>query len=227
MTFLQQQSDGEIGQTYGRLRVVRRASDMVDKNGVHYKKYLCVCECGVTTAVTMSNLHSGGTTSCGCLAREKFAERVTSHGMSYSRPYKIWTNMKGRCLNPRSELYPRYGGRGIELDPSWEDFEVFWNDMRESYADDLTIDRIDNERGYTKENCRWATVREQNLNQGRSLDIYVNGVNISLEELGRLFRVNRRTLYSRLLTWGWDLEKALAKPSPSMGTAINYEYDFR
>lgn len=98
---------------------------------------------------------------------------VTVHGYgstSIRHPlYTAWMNMKQRVLNPNNPYYPRYGGRGIDMDPRWEDFTTFAADVGEKPAEEegrLTIDRIDNDRGYWPDNIRWATYSENTLNRG-------------------------------------------------------------
>lgn len=92
---------------------------------------------------------------------------MKKHGLSKNfRPYTIWKGMKQRCLNPNFKQYKDYGGRGIKVCPKWSDsFLSFWNDMKSTYADTLSIDRIDNDKGYSKSNCRWSTSEEQNNNK--------------------------------------------------------------
>jgi hypothetical protein len=204
MTFLEK----EVGKRYGRLEVLKEGNGFRDKNNTFYKTYICKCDCGKETEVTMSNLHSGGTTSCGCYAVENFIGRVTTHGKSYSREYKIWEGIKARCSNPNCHIYWRYGGRGITYDPKWETFEGFWEDMENGYKEDLSIDRIDGEGNYTKENCRWANNSEQELNKESSLGISINGVPVSLEFLSKFFGLKKVTLDSRIKR-GWDFKRAL------------------
>lgn len=83
------------------------------------------------------------------------------HGLSKSRQYYIWRSMKQRIENPKRKDYPHYGGRGIKYDPAWAGFIPFWEDMSEGYADDLTLDRIDPNKDYCKENCRWVPMDDQ------------------------------------------------------------------
>lgn len=82
-----------------------------------------------------------------------------------TRIYRIWTHLKDRCDNPNHHRYHRYGGRGIKYDPRWKDFAEFYLDMKHGYSDNLTIERIDSDRGYFKNNCRWATLAEQSRNR--------------------------------------------------------------
>jgi len=111
-----------------------------------YAKFKCE-RCGNIVEVLKSNGKKQKT--CGC-------HRGT-HGMSNTRIYKIWEDMKKRCDNPSTKCYKNYGGRGITYDPKWAKFEFFYNEMKDGYSDDLTLDRIDINKGYYKENCQWVT----------------------------------------------------------------------
>src|SRR5262245_12762694 len=123
-------------------------------------KWSCVCDCGTRRRVRRAHLCGGQSKSCGCLRRD----RHTKHGRCESREYLAWKNMRARCFNPRHPNYGNYGGRGIVICASWHSFETFLADMGECPIG-LSIDRIDNDRGYEPGNCRWATRAEQTRNR--------------------------------------------------------------
>lgn len=105
------------------------------------------------------------------------------HGMSDTRIYNIWEGMKKRCNNPHSIRYRNYGGRGITYDDRWERFENFYEDMKEGYEDHLTLDRKEIDGNYTKDNCRWATEKEQSYNKKDTVFVIYKGERYSLIEL--------------------------------------------
>ncbi len=120
----------------------------------------CVCECGNVKDVPSASLRSGGTRSCGCL----FGKHMITHGMSKTPEYKVWCFMIQRCNNPKSDSYPLYGGRGISVCSRWEVFENFISDMGRRPDNSLSIERVDNERGYSPDNCKWDTHTAQARN---------------------------------------------------------------
>lgn len=150
------------GHTYGRLTVKEYVGQSETKGGAKKRNWLCDCSCGKELVVTVSALRSGNTTSCGCYDKE----RRIKHGLHQSRIYQIWADMKTRCNCSDHKSYRRYGGRGISYDTRWESFENFLEDMQEGYREDLTLDRIDPNDNYYKENCRWETKTAQTRNKG-------------------------------------------------------------
>ena len=156
-------------QTFGRLTAIEVSHK--NKHGNLYWK--CQCECGNIHIVYLYSLKSGKTKSCGCLQKERLKESSTTHGMRNTKFYRIWVNMKARCLNKNSKCYKDYGGRGITVCEEWLDFNNFKDDMYESYLKHVeefgekqtTLDRIDNNRNYCKENCKWSTCKEQIANR--------------------------------------------------------------
>jgi hypothetical protein len=155
------------GRSYGRLIVIERHA----QNGPQQQpRWICECVCGSTTVVYGNLLRTGQTESCGCKYRGPTATRPSApyqtHGQSRrTTEYTCWINMKERCYNVNHRAYKNYGGRGITVDPRWaRSFETFFSEVGPRPAG-LTLDRIDNSRGYWPGNVRWATYSEQALNR--------------------------------------------------------------
>ena len=168
----------------------------------------CVCDCGTKRLVRASMLNQGKSKSCGCM----ITESITTHGLSKTRQYHIWQAMKTRCTNTKQPNYERYGDRGITYDPRWETFECFWKDMKPSYADTLTLERIDNFKGYSKENCRWATPHEQNMNMRSNIFIKCKDVLLTVSEVSKMMEIPASTIYGRKLS-GWTDERIISTPA--------------
>jgi len=125
--------------------------------------------------------------------------------------------MKTRCTNTNQPNYERYGDRGITYDPYWETFENFWNDMKSSYADTLTLERIDNFKGYSKENCQWATPHEQNMNMRSNVFIKYKEKLLTVLEVSKLTGIPMSTIYGRKQK-GWSDEKIMSTQTRSKHT---------
>lgn len=146
------------GQRFGRLVVIQRA-----ENRGRATVWQCKCDCGKTVEIRSAELIRGRAKSCGCLRRDRCLEIHTIHGGRYTRLYSIFCDMKKRCYNPHTLHFEDYGGRGITVCDEWrQDFVAFreWA-LTHGYTDTLSIDRIDNDRGYSPDNCRWVTMKEQ------------------------------------------------------------------
>lgn len=152
-----------IGKKFNRLTILADGGHIVFPSG-RKVQVEAQCECGVIKKYTLANLKNGNSKSCGCYN----LELLITHGMHKTRQYQCWADMKTRCDNVDHKWYPSYGGRGIDYQESWKQFENFWDDMREGYQDDLTLDRIDNSAGYSKDNCRWSDSSIQSHNQRKS-----------------------------------------------------------
>lgn len=135
------------------------------------------------------------------------------HGLRKTRLFRIWANMKSRCYNPNVRSYARYGGRGITVCEEWlKDFQTFFQwAVTHGYQDDLTLDRMDNDKGYSPDNCRWATAHEQRCNNSRTHLVTLNGVTLPLDEWSNRRGLNPKTVRDRLKR-GWSYERALSEP---------------
>ena len=194
------------GQKFGRLTVIKFLR--IEK---HKAIWLCKCECGNLTGVTISCLTNGNTKSCGCLRKERNIESHKTHGQSRSRLYYIWNHMKSRCYNKNHKDYKNYGGRGIKICDEWQDnFQAFYDwSMSHGYDDTLTIDRIDNNGNYEPNNCRWVTVKQQNRNRRSNINFTCNGETHCLMDWCKILGLNYNTVYNRFHNCNWSIEKAL------------------
>jgi hypothetical protein len=189
------------GQQFGRLYVMSFVV-LSTKNAL----WKCRCSCGKVLTVRSDSLTTGNTKSCGCLHRETAANRGKlnrTHGQTNTRLYKIWEGIKKRCLNPNVKAWPRYGGRGITCCDAWLTFEPFkeWAEGA-GYMTNLTIDRIDNSLGYSPDNCRWASVKEQARNKSRCVRLWYKGSWRLLVEIAEELGIKRGTLYRRFVVSG-------------------------
>lgn len=204
------------GQKIGRLTVTSRAPNGYYSNGNSFTRWNCVCECGNTVVRSSGNLkkaQKNNSGSCGCLRNEKISKARKTHGQRHSRLYNIWCGIKARCCNTKSVAYQNYGAKGIELCPEWHDFLPFYNwSMSSNYEDDLTIDRIDNSKGYSPYNCRWVTRKEQNRNKTNNAYHTYNGETKPLVEWAEQYGISSKVLNDRINKLKWDLERALLTP---------------
>lgn len=171
------------GQKFGRLTALRR-SHMA--NNKWY--WVCRCECGVERAFAGDQVRNGHTKSCGCYRRDVSRQIKTIHGRKNTSEYIAWVGIVQRCTNPLNHAWPRYGGRGITMCETWRNsFEAFFQDMGPRPSVDYSIDRIDNDKGYSPDNCRWATATEQIANSRTYKNGLCNKPRVELvEEILRL-----------------------------------------
>ena len=149
-----------IGEKFNRLTVL---------TVLKWQRVECECDCGKLMITDFKKIRSWNTKSCWCFNIESIIKRNTSHWMWGIRIHRIWNNMKNRCTNPRTINYQYYGGRWISFEPKRATFEWFLEDMSIGYEDWLSIDRIDNNWNYCKENCKWSTRIEQCNNRRNSV----------------------------------------------------------
>lgn len=182
-------------------------------------EYMCRCDCGEEKTVEFSRLQY--TKSCGCL-KLGIGKKNTSHGHSAggstSPTYRTWVNIKGRCLYPCHKYYNHYGGRGITICDRWKDsFENFLADMGVRPEVKCTIDRIDNSKGYSPENCRWATMKEQQRNRTNNRIISAFGQDRPVCAWAEEYGISYTAILWRMKTLGWNAEKAISTPQMKRG----------
>lgn len=143
--------------------------------------------------------------------------RVDPDGKVY-RLYKIWIEMRSRCMNPKKINYKHYGGKGVQVCDKWYEYINFHTDMHDSYVEHVkeygekftTIDRIDSNGNYCKENCRWATPKKQCNNTCKNVFVTYQGQTKTIKEWSEVTGIKYITLYSRLFKYKFPIEKALS-----------------
>lgn len=201
------------GQKIGRWTVIER--DMTLSSSRAY--WICECECGNIKSVMGKYLRNKQSKSCGCLKEEKLKINGLKHNMRHTRFYSIWANMKSRCTNQNSEAYKDYGQRGIKICDRWNEFNNFYKDMYSSYQDalqyneNIMIDRIDNDGDYEPDNCRWASIIEQNNNKRNNRLYSYKGNTLTISEWSNNLNIPYQTLLNRFNS-GWSVERALTLP---------------
>lgn len=200
------------GQRFGKLTVISKDEDYIRPSGKREHRYLCRCECGREVTVIKSNLIRN-TRSCGCLKGKYISASKITHGMSNSRLYQIWQNMKNRCYNPNVDRYNRYGGRGIKVCDEWKDnFQTFYEwSMNHGYSDNLSIDRKDVNGNYTPDNCRWISMDKQADNKSNSRIFEYNGEAHTVSEWSKILDISRDIIWNRIKR-GWDIERVFTQP---------------
>jgi hypothetical protein len=192
-----------IGQRFGKLTVIERIGS---KCGKSY--WRCVCDCGGTRDAVAGDMKFGRVLSCGCLKNEN---HYRTHGMSSTKIYRSWNDMMTRCYNTKDKHYKWYGTRGITVCDKWLKFEGFYEDMGSSYEEGLTLDRIDVNGNYCKENCKWSTIIEQCNNRRSNHIVTYNSVTDTLTNICKLNNVSRAMVTGRLKL-GYDIKTAIEKP---------------
>jgi len=192
------------GERYGRLIVIKFSH--IKGKGISY--WSCKCECGIEKNISRRCLISGNTKSCGCLSKENVKKRATKHGLSHTKIYQVWANMKTRCNNENDQFYSDYGGRGIKVSDDWLDFPKFHSDMSPAYKEGLSIERIDVNGNYELSNCKWATPLQQVTNRRNNIIVYVNGERKILKEACAILGLKYNTIHGRIKR-GIEPQKAI------------------
>ncbi len=198
------------GKKFGRLFVI--GFSHISKRRASY--WYVKCDCGTKKITQGSHLKNGRTKSCGCLHRQITSkimrEIMFKHGMKETPIYRVWTDMKQRCLNPNRPKYKNYGGRGIKVCDRWLNFENFYKDMGEK-PKNKSLDRIENNGDYTPENCKWSTQKQQCNNRQDNVVLSYKGDIFSVAEWGEKLKMNSKKLYKRIYR-GWSVERTLETP---------------
>lgn len=204
------------GLKFGKWLVINEAG--INKSG--HVIWNCKCDCGTEKTVIGNQLKSGWSKSCGCLSREEFIIRETTHGKSKHSLYNIYRGMKQRCYNVNCIAYKDYGGRGIKICDFWlEDFQNFYKDMADTYKPGLTIERKEVNGNYCKDNCVWETRANQAKNRRTNNSIETELGILTIAEAARIAGVSWFCIYNRYKR-KCPIEKLLL-PANKVGRNIN------
>ncbi len=193
------------GQKFGRLQCLGLVG-MQNKNAY----WLCRCTCKVFVCISGHQLSRGtkGTSSCGCLAQQPKSHGYAHRGKKL-KAYETWTSMRNRCLNPRSQDYADYGGRGIKIYEQWANFAVFLADVGDAPSPKHSLDRYPDKNGnYEPTNVRWATAVEQSRNRRSNRMLTHKGETLPMAEWAERAGIRDDTFGSRIRA-GWTMERAL------------------
>lgn len=198
-----------LGQTFNRLTAIGIAGR--DCRG--RPRWLWRCSCGNFTIEKAGNVkRKRGTKSCGCLKREGFRLRHGAHRKGQTTPeYRTWSGIRERCTNPNIRNYASYGGRGLTVCESWSLFENFLADMGPRPSAFHSIERIDNSKGYSPDNCTWATRSEQQRNKRNNRLLTFHDETRCVTEWAQRFNLTASRVFRRLNA-GWSIERALTEP---------------
>lgn len=195
-----------IGSKYGKWEVMK----FIGKDKWGRPRYLCKCECGTVSDKDGYDLVNGRATNC-----RKCQNHFHIHGLTNSRLFSIWGNMKQRCLNPKNPRYSIYGGRGISICDEWKNnFQAFYDwAIKNGYKENLTIDRIDNNGNYCPENCHWANITTQLQNRSITRIIEYNNKQYFIDEFCKVFGLNEQKVRQRINRYGYTDAEDLLNPN--------------
>lgn len=184
------------GKRFGMLTVIKVIGHSLKRGNI----WLCKCDCGNEVNIPTGDFKRSS--HCGCM----YINKAKTHDLTGTRIYTIWGAMKTRCSNKNIPNYSDYGGRGIRVSPKWENsFETFYSDMKDGYADDLQLDRIDNNKDYCKENCKWSNRYEQTRNKRNNQWFEKDGKRMVKADWARYFGVQFSTLSKMLDKHSFDV----------------------
>lgn len=193
------------GKKFNKLTAIKFSH--MDENYCQF--WLFKCDCGNEKIIKMRNVELGTTVSCTCHIRKL----TTKHGYTNNPVFNIWKKIKARCHDSNDQAYAYYGGRGLSMSEEWKDsFDTFVRDMGVRPSKNHSIDRIDNDIGYSKENCKWSTKHEQQMNRRNTIYVDYNGEKVKLFELCEKINVDYVRTFKRIMYYGWDIEKSITTP---------------
>lgn len=196
-----------VGKKYGLLTVVEELMRVKRQRMV-----LVQCDCSNRTMVSLSNLESGNTKSCGCLAKKIVSELSKKHGLSGHLLYGVWGNIKTRCYNKNLEIYTDYGGRGIKMCDEWHyDFVCFYNwCISNGWQKGLSVERINNDGNYEPGNCKMGTPPMQNRNKRNNIYLEYEGKSMCVADWAKELGIGLTTITQRL-NMNLDIDQVLYK----------------
>lgn len=210
-----------IGNRYNKLTALKKTGQLEGKSSYIY--YLFLCDCGKKVLVAGSLVLSSRRKSCGCLKKTPPSQ---THGMSYSRVYKIWQNIKKRCYKKTENNYKNYGGKGVVMCKEWLNEPmcfIGWA-LKNGYKDNLTIDRINNNGNYEPTNCRWVTKYVQANNTSTNRYISYKDKTKTLAQWAKEYKINRNTLRKRIESNKYSMHEALTNKFREKPTQKEYGY---
>lgn len=189
---------------------MKQANDYIKPNGRHESNWLCQCDCGNIVEVLGYSLKSGHTKSCGCLHEETLKTIAITHGDSYSKLYGVYISIIDRCYNPNNKRFKDYGGRGIIVCDEWKDSYLNFKKWAvfSGYKEGLSIDRKNNDLGYSPSNCRWVTRIVQQNNMRKNHIVEYNGQSKTIAEWLRELNIKYDKLWKSIKK-GLDIEDIL------------------
>jgi hypothetical protein len=207
-----------IGLKYERLTILREGTS-IKYGKTTMRKVWCKCDCGVEKEIDLNSIKRKKSTSCGCFSKEVAKENSTKHGLAMlstgiKHPdYSIWTKLKHRCLNPNDKSYKHYGGRGIKICDRWiNSFENFINDLGWRPSKNYSLERIDYNKDYCPENCKWILKSEQSKNCRRVKLIDYDNQKYCLTDLCKKLGLSYSTMRHRVYDLKMPFEEAIKYP---------------
>lgn len=196
------------GVRFGRLIVLNKEPSKRFPGGSMGSRWKCQCDCGNVVIIDGSSLRNGSNLSCGCFNREVH----TKHNKCYTKEYAVYYHLKQRCCDKKNPHYKDYGGRGITVCDRWiESFENFYEDMGEC-PKEYTLERIDNDKGYSPDNCKWANRTEQSRNRRSNKKMYFQGQFMIFTDIAKILKVDKTTIRNWALKNDMNMEKILNGP---------------